>query len=235
MTPEFVFTLREFGFQHSICTAGYAQLVVTGFWTNQFALSKAFELVDTLFIVVRKKPLMFLHWYHHITVLIYTWHAYKEHTAAGRWFIWMNFHVHAFMYSYYALRSMGFRFPKWTAMSVTTLQIVQMVVGCSIGVRAYMTKRSGQFCQQSYENLYFSFAIYFTYFLLFANFFYHVYLKKGNRYQKTGRKSTATTTKKTAAAAGEKEQQQQQNGHVAVANGHAANGVTAKGEPKKVQ
>lgn len=42
------------------------------------------ELLDTVFIVARKRPLLFLHWYHHISVLVYTWHAYKDHTASGK-------------------------------------------------------------------------------------------------------------------------------------------------------
>lgn len=33
------------------------------------------ELGDTLFIVLRKRPLIFLHYYHHVAVLIYTVHS----------------------------------------------------------------------------------------------------------------------------------------------------------------
>jgi len=188
MSPEFYHVITTYGIRYSMCTAGYAQIAVTGFWTEMFAISKALELVDTLFIVMRKRPLIFLHWYHHITVLVYTWHAYKDHTAAGRWFVWMNYHVHAFMYSYYALRSFGWRFPKWIPMSVTCMQLSQMVVGCFIAIEAYRIKINGGFCQQTYENLYFSFGIYFTYFLLFVRFFYDAYLKKGNRYQQHQKK-----------------------------------------------
>lgn len=36
---------------------------VCGFWTWLFVLSKLPELGDTIFIVLRKQPLIFLHWY----------------------------------------------------------------------------------------------------------------------------------------------------------------------------
>lgn len=46
---------------------------VAAFWGTLFSLSKVIELGDTAFIILRKQPLIFLHYYHHATVLIYTW------------------------------------------------------------------------------------------------------------------------------------------------------------------
>ncbi|KAL3108434.1 hypothetical protein niasHT_015356 [Heterodera trifolii] len=182
MIPELFWSLNSNSFIYSICTASYAQ-GVTGFWTEKFALSKVFELVDTLFIVLRKRPLIFLHWYHHITVLIYTWMLYKDHTASGRWFITMNYTVHAFMYSYYALRAMKLRLPKWFAMMITVMQIAQMVVGVSLAFITLYLKLGGmESCQCTWTNLYASFILYGSYFLLFCNFFYQTYLRRGNRY-----------------------------------------------------
>uniref|UniRef100_A0A0K0EV48 Elongation of very long chain fatty acids protein n=1 Tax=Strongyloides venezuelensis TaxID=75913 RepID=A0A0K0EV48_STRVS len=183
MTPEMIWAITSNSLQYSFCTASYS-MGLTGLWTELFAMSKVAEFGDTAFIVLRKRPLIFLHWYHHVTVLVYTWHAYKDHTASGRWFIWMNYTVHAFMYSYYALRAAKVKVPKVAAMIITTLQILQMVGGVTIGIAVYRIKSSGGECQQTWENLYYSFGIYFSYFLLFCHFFYQAYLSKNNRYDK---------------------------------------------------
>jgi len=132
----------------------------------------------------------------HLQVLPYHCrHAYKDHTASGRWFIWMNYTVHAFMYSYYALRSAGVNVPKRGAMFVTYMQISQMIGGVLIAVGVARIKASGGYCQQTWENLYFSFILYFSYFLLFCNFFYHAYLKKNNRYNVVDQKMNKTKKK----------------------------------------
>lgn len=33
------------------------------------------EFGDTWLLVLKKKPIIFLHWYHHMTVLLYSWHG----------------------------------------------------------------------------------------------------------------------------------------------------------------
>jgi len=208
--PELLWALRTQGFTYSICSASFSQ-GVSGFWTQAFAFSKVVELIDTAFIVARKRPLTFLHCYHHCTVMIYTWHAYKEHTASGRWFICMNYSVHALMYTYYALMTLKwFRIPKRSvthmgctvvhthnltprisrfSMFVTLCQLAQMVMGVAIGVKVWrMSQLERATCQQTQDNLYLTFAIYFSYFLLFLNFFLQAYVRG-----RGGKSDTATS------------------------------------------
>lgn len=181
--PEFLHTLTHYGLYHSVCVPSFInQDKVSGFWTYMFVLSKLPELGDTLFIVLRKQPLIFLHWYHHITVLLYSWFSYTEYTSSARWFIVMNYCVHAVMYSYYALRSMGYSPPRSFAMFITTLQLLQMIVGCAINLWAYNIMKHTE-CHISPLNIKLSIAMYFSYFVLFARFFYKAYLS-GNRRRK---------------------------------------------------
>lgn len=174
--PELVHMIYHHGVEHSICNPSYFY-GPTAFWAFMFTVSKVYELGDTGFIVLRKQPLIFLHWYHHISVLIYVWYSYTDHTAPGRWFMVMNYTVHSFMYTYYALRALRIPVPKWVAMCITTMQISQMFFGIAINIISYRVKTRGDFCQQSYENLRYSFMMYFSYFCLFAYFFYAAYLR----------------------------------------------------------
>jgi elongation of very long chain fatty acids protein 6 len=64
-------------------------------------------------------------------------YAFKEYTAPARWFIVMNFTVHSFMYSYYALKAMNYRVPRFVSMAITVAQLSQMVGGCAVNLWAY--------------------------------------------------------------------------------------------------
>jgi elongation of very long chain fatty acids protein 6 len=92
------------------------------------------------------------------------------------------------MYSYYALVSMGKYPPKFLAMTITGLQLTQMVVGCAINVWAhnYTAAASHNSCHISQINIKLSMAMYFSYFVLFAQFFYKAYLST-----KSGKKAKA--------------------------------------------
>lgn len=175
--PHFIFVLTHKGIEGSICIQDFAQ-GVPGCWTYLFIMSKVAELIDTVFIVVRKQKLIFLHWYHHATVLIYCWFASKDLSSSGRWFVIMNYTVHSFMYGYYAFRALRFKIPKWVNIAITSGQISQMVVGLYVNSIAYKKKINGEKCHVSYESIYWSFFMYFTYFVLFFNFFMNAYLRK---------------------------------------------------------
>jgi elongation of very long chain fatty acids protein 6 len=189
--PYMYYMLNAHGLNHSICKE-LEFYGVLACWGWQFMLSKVAELVDTLFVVLRKQKLIFLHWYHHATVLIYCWYSLSDMTSTSIWFCCMNYTVHAFMYTYYALRAMKIRIPKWVNVMITTMQLAQMVWGVFINVYVYNRKLSGGACSVSYNNLYWASFMYLTYFLLFFNYFYHAYLKKAPR----GAKANGSATSK---------------------------------------
>lgn len=133
--------------------------------------------------MLRKQPLIFLHWYHHITVLIYSWFSYTEYTSSARWFIVMNYCVHSVMYSYYALRAARYNPPRFIAMLITSLQLAQMIIGCAINLWAqgFLRTHGPQSCNISQTNINLSIAMYFSYFVLFARFFYKTYLSSDGK------------------------------------------------------
>lgn len=166
------------GLKQSVCDQSFYNGPVSKFWAYAFVLSKAPELGDTLFIVLRKQKLIFLHWYHHITVLLYSWYSYKDMVAGGGWFMTMNYLVHAVMYSYYALRAAGFKISRKFAMFITLTQITQMVMGCVVNYLVYSWMQQGQECPSHVQNIVWSSLMYLSYFVLFCQFFFEAYMAK---------------------------------------------------------
>lgn len=152
----------------------------TGFWVMCFIFSKVPELIDTVFIVLRKKPLIFLHWYHHVTVLLYCWDAYSTMAASGLYFVAMNYSVHAFMYGYYCLTSLRMC-PKWfPTILITASQITQMFVGTGVCISSwYFVYKNGEGgCNNQQSNLIAGGIMYGSYLYLFVDFAIGRYLKK---------------------------------------------------------
>jgi len=143
---------------------------VSGFWVMLFCFSKLPELIDTVFIVLRKKPLIFLHWYHHVTVLLYCWHAFATKASAGIFFVCMNYTVHAIMYGYYCLQALKMVPKSFPAHLITLAQIAQMFVGTFIcGSTVYYTM-NGQKCDIQPSNLIAAVLMYGSYLYLFCEF-----------------------------------------------------------------
>lgn len=198
---ELAYVFFNRGLYYSVCDP-CCFYGIPGFWALTFVLSKVWELGDTAFIVLRKQPLIFLHWFHHITVLVYSWYSYSYHTAPGRWFTIMNMVVHAVMYSYYTLRALRVRVPRPVMMGITTLQLSQMVVGLFINCYAYWLLEKGYQCNVTKDNVYWALIMYFCYFLLFVNYFYHTYIRPPRRGATAAKQvnGTATTTPTAAPA-----------------------------------
>lgn len=149
----------------------------TGLWVQLFILSKFPELFDTLFIVIHKKKLIFLHWYHHITVLLYCWHSYVTRSPAGLFFVTMNYSVHAIMYGYYFLMAVKLK-PKWfNPIVVTIAQISQMFVGVSVTLIGFYYYKNDSNCFIQRENNVAAFIMYGSYLFLFLQFFIARYFK----------------------------------------------------------
>ena len=170
--PELFAVYQNEGFVGTLCHRGHS-FDVTGLWLLLFVLSKIPEFGDTLFIVLRKRPLIFLHWYHHVETAYYSiWSYTSPLFPVSRYFVALNFFVHSVMYTYYGLRACGCRLPKPFAMIVTTLQVSQMFVGLFVIISAIRTD-----CYNHPPALLAGLMTYLIYAALFCNLFYNSYMR----------------------------------------------------------
>lgn len=178
VVPEFYHVSKNFGFLHSICNNSFLASKPAVYWIYLFVLSKTPELVDTIFLVLKKQKLIFLHVYHHATVVIFAWFIFANRVAAARWFCTMNFGVHSIMYTYYALKALPnfIRIPKWIAMLITISQTFQMVAGTYVVVASFIAHMSNQNCSTNTTMSFFGLIIYVSYLILFSHFFYKAYI-----------------------------------------------------------
>lgn len=83
------------------------------------------------------------HWYHHVATLNYGLMSYVDNTAFNTWIVWLNFSVHAVMYTYYFLAACRVRLPAWFAQCLTTSQITQFLITLAILAHVGMRMLTG--------------------------------------------------------------------------------------------
>ena len=182
---EFVKSIEK-SFTYSICEIDFYDSERTALWAFLFAFSKIIELGDTSFLVLRKRPIIFLHVYHHVTVMIYCAYSYADFLSSGRWYGAMNYFIHSIMYAYYAFAALKlFRIPRLINISITSLQILQMIAGLVITMVVIKFKFDEVPCHQSLSNAIMVWLMYFSYFVLFFQYFTKTYCSQSKQITKS--------------------------------------------------
>ena len=153
-------------------------------WICLFVFSKIVELGDTVLLILRKRPLTFLHVWHHLSVLPWAWNELGNESAPSATFAMMNLTVHFIMYGYFAVMCTDYgrkNFPSHGMVPkfITFCQCAQMFSGIVVLLFAYYHKRSHDIdvtenmalsCNVTYQSIYISLFVYSSYLILFLRF-----------------------------------------------------------------
>ncbi|KAI9258034.1 GNS1/SUR4 family-domain-containing protein [Phascolomyces articulosus] len=164
-------------------------------------LVKYWELADTVFLVLKKKKLEFLHVFHHSMTMVLCFTQLVGRTTVSWVPIVLNLTVHVFMYYYYFRTASGAKI--WWKRYLTTMQITQFIIdlfavyGCTYTF--YASKYAPHLpnfgtCSGGEGAAWFGCAILSSYLVLFINFYRMTY--------KSGSKKAATAATKAPIANG---------------------------------
>lgn len=125
MLEEIIPLYLKHGFYWSICNPkAFTPRLVTFYMINYYI--KYVELFDTVFLVLKKKPLQFLHYFHHAATAVLCYTQLNGETSVQWVVITLNLTVHVIMYYYYYATAGGAKI--WWKKYLTTMQITQFII-----------------------------------------------------------------------------------------------------------
>lgn len=146
-----------------------------GWWMYVFYLSKFYELGDTVIMVLKKRPLNFLHVYHHC-IVIPLFYVYMSTGMVLQWILVVaNSSVHVAMYYYYAMSAIGQKV--WWKKYITQAQIIQFIIDLTATWPYPFLYFSASGCSGSMRGWLFGQAVGASFFKLFCDFYFRSYTK----------------------------------------------------------
>eukprot|EP01102_Stenamoeba_stenopodia_P000001 TRINITY_DN0_c0_g1_i1.p1 TRINITY_DN0_c0_g1~~TRINITY_DN0_c0_g1_i1.p1 ORF type:complete len:276 (+),score=62.92 TRINITY_DN0_c0_g1_i1:126-953(+) len=161
-------------------------------WTYIFLFSKVYEFLDTIFLVLKKKHIQFLHIYHHAITLYVVW-VCLDHKAPYGWILEItNSFIHIFMYLYYTLAT--FNIQPWWKRYLTMFQIIQFVLDLT-GITAWAVGVYflGYKCDGTFYSFFLTGFVLITFLILFLQFYFRSYKASQQR-----RREAAAAKKKSS-------------------------------------
>lgn len=106
-------------------------LTIFGWW---FYILKFYEVLDTVIILLKGRPLSLLQSYHHAGAMMCMWSGIRYQSPPIWIFVVFNSFIHSLMYFYFSLACLKIRVPVIVKRVLTSMQISQFVIGGSLAV-----------------------------------------------------------------------------------------------------
>ncbi|KAI8995640.1 elongase of fatty acids ELO [Trametes punicea] len=187
MMEEVLPLLYQHGLFWALCNTGmYTERLQFYYMINYYF--KYIELIDTVFLAFKKKPLAFLHVFHHSATALLCYSQLNGQTSVQWVVISINLTVHVIMYYYYWAAAGGAKI--WWKKYLTTFQIVQFIIDlCVVYFATYSYYAAEYFpnlptlgtCAGTERAAVFGCALLSSYLLLFIQFYIQTYKKPAGK------------------------------------------------------